>query len=117
MRLMCGFDYSLLRRIFMFKGQKIIAVCIPRPYEATRFGYIEKLNAAAISRDYKLFVYQTNSDLFMNTSSDIGEEYVFDLIDYDVVDGIIIFTEMMDINLGFFSDIRQCSFNNILNNI
>ncbi len=79
----------------MFKGQKILAVCIPRPYEATRFGYIEKLNSAAISRDYKLFVYQTNSDLYMNNSSDMGEKYVFDLIDYDVIDGLVIFTEMI----------------------
>ncbi|MBP1549785.1 MAG: substrate-binding domain-containing protein, partial [Oscillospiraceae bacterium] len=79
----------------MFKGKKIIAVCIPRPYEATRFRYIELLNAAAVSRDFKLFVYQTNSDLFMNNMSDMGEEKVFDLIDYDVVDGIIVFTEML----------------------
>lgn len=79
----------------MFKGKKIIAVCMPRPYEATRFRYIELLNSVAVSRDFKLFVYQTNSDLFMNNTSDIGEEYVFDLIDYDVVDGIIIFTEMI----------------------
>lgn len=79
----------------MFKGKKIIAVCMPRPYEATRFGYIEILNAAAVSKDYKLFIYQTNSDMYMNNSSDIGEKYVFDLIDYDVIDGLIIFTEMI----------------------
>ncbi len=79
----------------MFKGQKIIAVCMPRPYEATRFRYIEILNSVAVSKDYKLFLYQTNSDLFMNNTSDVGEEYVFDLIDYDVVDAIIVFTEMI----------------------
>ena len=79
----------------MFCGKKVIAVCIPRPYEATRFRYIEVLNSAAVSRDYKLFVYQTNSDLYMNSTSDKGEAYIFDLIDYDVVDALIIFTEMI----------------------
>lgn len=79
----------------MFKGRKVIAVCIPKAFNSDSFRYIKKLNEYACEKDYKLFVYQTCTDLYMNDSNDSGEKYVFDLIDYDAVDGVIIFTEML----------------------
>ncbi len=79
----------------MFKGRKIIAVCIPKVYDPASFRYVAKLNEFAVEKGYVLFVYQTCSDLYNNSRSDKGETYVYDLIDYDVVDGIVMFTEMI----------------------
>ncbi|MFT3952282.1 MAG: GGDEF domain-containing protein [Oscillospiraceae bacterium] len=43
--------------------------------------------------DYKLFVYNTCSDLYWNTLNERGEKSVFDLIDYDITDAVVIFRE------------------------
>ncbi len=79
----------------MFKGRKVIAVCMPKVYDSASFRYVTKLNEFAVAKGYILFVYQTCSDLYNNSRSDCGETYVYDLIDYDVVDGIVMFTEMI----------------------
>ncbi|MBQ5317837.1 MAG: GGDEF domain-containing protein [Oscillospiraceae bacterium] len=79
----------------MFKGRRVLAVCIPKVYDAASFRYVSKLNEFAVKKGYLLFVYQTCSDLYNNSRSDIGETYVYDLLDYDIIDGIVMFTEMI----------------------
>lgn len=82
----------------MFNGKKIIAVCIPRVYDPASFEYLQFLNQCAVSSDYALFVYQSNTDfgIYATTSrNDVGESYIFDLIDYDIIDGMVIFSELI----------------------
>ncbi|MFT3950980.1 MAG: GGDEF domain-containing protein [Oscillospiraceae bacterium] len=40
-----------------------------------------------------MFIYQTCSDLFWNTLNETGEKSVFDLIDYDVIDAVVLFRD------------------------
>lgn len=82
----------------MFNGRKIIGVCIPRVFDLNAFEYMEIFNAAALQLGYTLFVYQSNSDFgvySLDRRNDIGERYIFDLIDYDILDGLVIFSELI----------------------
>lgn len=75
----------------MYQGRTIIALCIPKAYEHTEF--IFELNESLLKNGYRLVIYHTCSDLYWNTESDMVEKTVFDLIDYDVVDAIVIYEE------------------------
>lgn len=82
----------------MFNGKKIIAVCIPRVFDPASFDYLQLLNQCAVNSGYALFVYQSNTDFGVyttNSRNDVGESYIFDLIDYDIIDGMVIFSELI----------------------
>lgn len=82
----------------MFNGRKIIGVCIPRVFDQNAFEYMQVLNTAAVKRGYSLFVYQSNTDFgvyTVNQQNNLGESYIFDLIDYDILDGLVIFSELI----------------------
>ena len=81
--------------VLMFNGRKIIALCIPKAYERTSFRYISTLNKCARKHNYSLFVYQTCTALYGNSRNDNGEYYVFNLMDYDIIDGIVLFSELI----------------------
>lgn len=75
----------------MYKGSTIIALCVPKAYEHT--GFIEELNESLMKYGYRLVIYHTCSDLYWNTQSDMVEKTIFDLIDYNVIDAIVIYEE------------------------
>ncbi|MDE5741986.1 MAG: GGDEF domain-containing protein [Oscillospiraceae bacterium] len=82
----------------MFNGKKIIAVCIPRVFDPASFEYLQLLNSRAVNSGYTLFAYQSNTDFGVYTTNrrnDVGESYIFDLIDYDIIDGMVIFSELI----------------------
>lgn len=74
----------------MYKGQRIIALCISRTYEHA--DYISALNQYLMEKGYRLFIYQTCSDLYWGNEMEKTEKIVFDLIDYNIVDALILFT-------------------------
>ncbi len=77
----------------MYNGHKIIALCISKTGDERNFEFINALNLAAVERGFRLFIYQTCSDLFRNMRSENGDKTVFELIDYDVVDALIVFDD------------------------
>lgn len=77
----------------MLFGQYIVALCIPRIHEGTNHKFITSLNDHLIERGCHLLVYATPSELYWNTIDEQGERSVFDLINYDVTDAIIIHDE------------------------
>lgn len=77
----------------MYNGYKIIALCISKASDERNFEFIEALNKAATERGFRIFVYHTCSDLYWKMRSEEGEKAVFDLIDYDVADAVVIFDE------------------------
>lgn len=79
----------------MFNGRKIIAVCIPKAFDIASFEYIKELNKYAAKKGYALFVYQTNTSLYIGNRNDNGERFVFDLIDFDIIEGVVIFSEFL----------------------
>lgn len=77
----------------MYNGYKIISLCISKAGDERNFEFIESLNKAAVSRGFRLFIYHTCSDLYWKTRSEDGDKTVFELIDYDVTDAVVIFDE------------------------
>lgn len=77
----------------MFGGHKIISLCISRLNDERNFKFIQALNSAILESDFRLFIYQTCSDLYWHTVNEKGEVSVFELIDYNVTDLLIVFDE------------------------
>lgn len=75
----------------MYKENKVIALCISKISIHTEF--IRALNNVLQNNGYKLFVYHTCSDLFWNNQTEKAEKAVFDLIDYNIVDAVIVHEE------------------------
>lgn len=77
----------------MIDGKKIIALCITKINEDASRKFITALNNSLPSEDCRLMVYATCSELFWNTPMESGESAVFDLLDFDAADIIVIFVE------------------------
>ncbi len=75
----------------MLNGYHIAAVCTVKIHEDTMCNFIDALNKKLIKHNWRVFVYTTASDLYWKRTSDAGEAAVFDLIDFEVVDSLIVF--------------------------
>ena len=74
----------------MLGGRKIIGLCICRVHEEDSYKYITEFNRHLAEKGYRLFVYGTCADLYWDSISEKGETAVFELIDYDIVDALVI---------------------------
>ncbi len=77
----------------MIGGHKVIALCMAKIHEQESDIFIEMLNKQAVSEGYRLFVYSVCSNLYLNTPYEEGEKTVFELIDYDRIDALLIYEE------------------------
>lgn len=77
----------------MFGKYKVIALCITHIHDERNFNFVCSLNDALNKLGYKLFVYHTCYDLYENNTTVSGEKSIFDLMDYNVIDCILIFNE------------------------
>ncbi len=77
----------------MIYGKYIIALCIPRIHDATNHKFITSMSKQLDKYGARLLVYSTPSELFWNSIDEQGEKTVFDLINYDITDAVIIHSE------------------------
>ncbi len=77
----------------MIGNKKLVACCCSRVNDDTCHKLITLLSQSLAEHDYRLFVYSTCSDLFWQNASEAGEKTVFELIDFDVVDAVVVFSE------------------------
>ena len=77
----------------MYDGHKVIALCIAKISMERNLELIQAFNEAVRKEDYRLFVYQTCSDLFQQLRSENGDKAVLDLMDFDIIDAVVIFNE------------------------
>ena len=77
----------------LINGYKVIALCISKVHENESYTFIEALNKQAVSKGYRLFVYNVCTDLYQGTSHEKGEEAVFELIDFEAIDALLIYEE------------------------
>ncbi|MCR5203381.1 MAG: GGDEF domain-containing protein [Lachnospiraceae bacterium] len=80
----------------MYKGYPIIALCIVRVEDERSYQFIESLNKSVVAAGFRLFVYQTCSDLFWKLIPKEGDKAVFTLMDYDIIDAVIVFSEIIN---------------------
>lgn len=74
----------------MIGNKKIVALCTGKISDHSSHSFVEELAACLWEFDCKLFVYSACSDMYYGKDSESGEEAVFSLIDYDVVDALVL---------------------------
>lgn len=77
----------------MIDGKKIIALCITKINEDASRKFITAFNNSLPSEDCRLMVYATCSELYWNTPMESGESAVFDLLDFETADIVVIYAE------------------------
>lgn len=77
----------------MIYGRKVVALCIANAGDSRHFTFISSLNKVLQKNGYKLFVYHTCTDFYHQKQSEEGEKAVFELMDYDVIDAVVVFCE------------------------
>lgn len=68
---------------------------MPRIHDATNHKFIASLSESFVSRNFRLLVYSTPSDMYWNSIDEQGEKTVFSLINYDITDVIIVHDEII----------------------
>lgn len=77
----------------MIGNRRIAALCISRIGDDVSHEIITSLGAIMAKMNCSLFVYNTPTDLFWGSPSEDGELSVFRLIDMNIVDVLIVFSE------------------------
>ncbi len=79
----------------MIFGKYIAALCIPRIHEATNHNFIASLSKCLSEFNCRTMVYTTPSELYWNSVDEQGEKTVFELINYNITDVVIIQDEVL----------------------
>lgn len=77
----------------MLKGYKIIALCLASMQDASSISFITEMNDVLSRLGYRIFVYHMSTDMSWSDNIKDSETLVFDLIDYSVVDTVVIMDE------------------------
>lgn len=76
--------------IIMMESVKVVAVCAAKIGDRACFEAVKAINDAMTEAGYHVFVYHTSSDFYWNTPNEEGEKAVFELIDYQYIDAVVI---------------------------
>lgn len=79
----------------MLQGYRIITLCISNIGDERHFDFIKELSNAILPGNWRIIVYHTSTNLNQCTRNESGEKSVFELINYDITDAVIIFDESL----------------------
>ncbi|MGN0674576.1 MAG: EAL domain-containing protein [Oscillospiraceae bacterium] len=74
----------------MIENKKIIGVCLTKIHDASRSDYINRLHILAQKHGFKLIIFNSFIDFYKNDDFDIGARAVYDIINYDIIDAVVI---------------------------
>lgn len=74
----------------MIFGKKILGIITTRINTPSANLLITRLDEKLAEHDYRIFVYSTCSELDSNAPAQIGEKSVFELVDFDILDAIVV---------------------------
>lgn len=77
----------------MINGKKIVGLCMTRIYDASRAQLIDRLHRCLEAAGMKLIVFNSFVDFYYNDDIDRGAKSVYDLIQFSVVDALVIHEE------------------------
>lgn len=77
----------------MLNEKKVIALCTPTIADESCHQLITSLNRYLPQDECRLFVFATATNLFWHTPEQLGESAIFDLINFNTTDIIIVFQE------------------------
>lgn len=80
----------------MIGEYKLIGVCISKIQEEYSINCIHALNHYACKHGYRILIFNTSTDLFFfDNANEIGEASIFQLIQYDKLDAMVLFAETL----------------------
>lgn len=74
----------------MYGEKKLVALCCSKINDAEMVEMVAALNEQLRSYGYHLVVFHTCSDLYWKTLYEVGERAVFSLMDYKIIDAVVI---------------------------
>ncbi len=82
----------------MIGNKRVIGVCTTKIQDTPRSRAIDFLHKEATRHGYKLMVFNSSYDVTKNLTDEIGAGSIYDFINYEVIDALIIFLS------GFFDE-------------
>ncbi len=79
----------------MYQGKKVIGICTSYLNQKYHMRMVSRLCHELSNYDIYVMIFGTLSELYFYNSSDEGEVSIFDLMAYDVLDGLILFPETL----------------------
>lgn len=79
----------------MINGCKVAALCTSELQNENTQSVVYPMYQSLVEKNWRCMIYNTASDLFRDTAFDRGEASVFQLIDYSVVDVVVIYTQCL----------------------
>ena len=86
------------RMVFMFK-KNVIGICVTSIHKPSVHRILAALSKEAGRRGYYIHIFATLSDLYHHTKNDFAQKRIFDLVDYNRICCLVLFTEMIKDNL------------------
>ncbi len=77
----------------MLAGKRVIGVCITKIHERSRAEVVQRLFKVASSQNTKIIVFNSDVDFYTEATRTSAAKSVYDLINYDIVDCLIVFAE------------------------
>lgn len=74
----------------MLNGYKLIAVCLTKIQDEVTYEFIDALYQTVKGSDYRLLLFNSFSDLYHQNVYDEGAKSIYQLLNYDLVDAVII---------------------------
>lgn len=74
----------------MLNGYKLVAVCLTKIQDEVTYELIDALYQTVKGSDYRLLLFNSFSDLYHQDIYDEGAKSIYQLINYDLIDAIII---------------------------
>lgn len=83
------------RNVVLTGEKKIIGVCVTSIHKIAVHRLLTALGTEAEKHGYSLHIFAPFSDLYYNSKSDKAEQKIFDLIPFDRICALVIFSEMI----------------------
>lgn len=92
----------------MEKEKKLIGLCLSKLIGQVQVEIIKHITEKASQEGYKVLVFATFTELYYHDRAEAGESMVFELIDYDMFDGIILMAETIKEDLVIEKIVHNC---------
>lgn len=77
----------------MLADKKVLGVCVTKINDRVRGDFLDQLNQAALKAGYKLVCFNSVEDFYIDNVYSVGARYIYERIDYSIIDGLIICAE------------------------
>lgn len=77
----------------MYKNRKVIGICTAELDQKYHVKLLRRVMKELAAKGYYILVFGSDSDLFYMTESDFGDASIFELLNFELLDNVVIFSE------------------------